>query len=180
MVLGWLVFAAGKRLNVRAFFRATSVLLILFAAGLVAQAVHEFQEAALLPALVEQVWDVNPILDEHSGVGAFLKALLGYNGNPSLLEGDRLRRLRSGRQRLWPAKINLNCARTRAQPPRETGTVLKDTSSSRGVRKCTSTALHQPQCHSVRQQDHACTGRPRLTIHVRHHPGEGRTVVNRR
>ena len=47
---------------------------------------HEFQEAALLPALVEQVWDVNPILDERSGVGALLKALFGYNGNPSLLE----------------------------------------------------------------------------------------------
>jgi len=86
VVLGWLVFAAGKRLNVRAFFRVTSVLLVLFAAGLVAQAVHEFQEAALLPALVEQVWDVNPILDEHSGVGTLLKALFGYNGNPSLLE----------------------------------------------------------------------------------------------
>ena len=86
VVLGWLVFAAGKRLNVRAFFRATSVLLVLFAAGLVAQAVHEFQEAAQLPALVEHVWDVNPILDERSGAGAFLKALFGYNGNPSLLE----------------------------------------------------------------------------------------------
>jgi len=91
VVLGWLIFTAGKRLNVRAFFRVTSVLLVLFAAGLVAQAVHEFQEAALLPALVEQVWDVadeyiRPILDERSGVGALLKALFGYNGNPSLLE----------------------------------------------------------------------------------------------
>ena len=36
VALGWLMFAAGKRLDVRAFFRVTSVLLILFAAGLVA------------------------------------------------------------------------------------------------------------------------------------------------
>jgi high-affinity iron transporter len=86
VALGWLVFAAGKRLNVRAFFRATSVLLILFAAGLVAHGIHELQEAALLPTLVEHVWDVNPILNEDSGVGTFLKALLGYNGNPSLIE----------------------------------------------------------------------------------------------
>lgn len=86
VALGWLMFAAGKRLNVRAFFRVTGVFLILFAAGLVAQGVHEFQEAALLPTLVEHVWDINPILDERSVAGAFLKALFGYNGNPSLLE----------------------------------------------------------------------------------------------
>jgi high-affinity iron transporter len=86
VVLGWLMFAAGRRLNVSAFFRVTSVLLILFAAGLAAQGVHEFQEAALLPALVEHVWNINPILDEGHGLGAFLKALFGYNSSPSLLE----------------------------------------------------------------------------------------------
>lgn len=86
IALGWLIFAAGKRLDVRAFFRVTSVLLILFAAGLLAHGVHELQEAALLPTLVKHVWDVNSILDENGTVGAFLKALFGYNGNPSLLE----------------------------------------------------------------------------------------------
>ncbi len=39
-----------------------------------------------MPTFVEHVWDINPILDERSTVGEFLKALLGYNGNPSLLE----------------------------------------------------------------------------------------------
>ena len=86
VMLGWLVFAAGKRLDVRAFFRVTSVLLILFAAGLLAHGVHELQEAAWLPTVVEHVWDINPVLDENGAVGVFLKALLGYNGNPSLIE----------------------------------------------------------------------------------------------
>jgi high-affinity iron transporter len=86
VVLGWLMFAAGRRLDVRAFFRVTSLLLILFAAGLVAHGVHELQEAALLPTFVEHVWDVNHILDEGGTLGTFLKALFGYNGNPSLLE----------------------------------------------------------------------------------------------
>lgn len=86
MVLGWLLFAAGKRLDVRAFFRTTGVLLIIFAAGLVAHGVHELQEAAMLPTVIEHLWDVNHILDEHSAVGMFLKALFGYNGNPSLIE----------------------------------------------------------------------------------------------
>jgi len=86
VVLGWSMFAAGKQLNVRAFFRVTSILLLLFAAGLVAHGVHELQEAALLPTIVEHVWDINHILDENGSMGTFLKALFGYNGNPSLIE----------------------------------------------------------------------------------------------
>ena len=86
VVLGWLIFAAGKQLNVGTFFRSTSVLLILFAAGLFAHGVHELQEAGLIPVIVEHAYDINAILDEGGTVGTFLKALLGYNGNPSLLE----------------------------------------------------------------------------------------------
>ena len=47
---------------------------------------REGLEAALLPTLIEHVWNVNPILDENGALGSFLKALLGYNGNPSLIE----------------------------------------------------------------------------------------------
>ncbi len=86
MVVGWLLFAVSVRLDVRAFFRVTSVLLILFAAGLLAHGVHELQEAGVLPVIVEHVWDINHILDENSTVGSILKALFGYNGNPSFLE----------------------------------------------------------------------------------------------
>jgi high-affinity iron transporter len=86
IVIGWLIFALGKELDVRVFFRATGVLLILFAAGLLAHGMHELQEAAVLPTLVEHLWDNNPILDENGPLGSFLRALFGYNGNPSLLE----------------------------------------------------------------------------------------------
>jgi len=85
-IVGWILFAVSGRLDVRAFFRVTSVLLILFAAGLAAHGVHELQEAGVLPVIIEHVWDINHILDENSTVGSILKALFGYNGNPSLLE----------------------------------------------------------------------------------------------
>lgn len=84
--LGWLLFATTRRLNLRQFFRVTNVLLILFAAGLVAHGVHEFNEAGLIPPVIEHVWDTNPILDENSTTGEILTALFGYNGNPSLTE----------------------------------------------------------------------------------------------
>ncbi|MGB5933366.1 MAG: FTR1 family protein [Anaerolineae bacterium] len=86
LLVGYLIFATAVRLDVKRFFDATSVLLLLFAAGLLAPGVHEFQEAGLIPVMVEHVWDINHILNEKSTPGSILKALLGYNGNPSLLE----------------------------------------------------------------------------------------------
>jgi high-affinity iron transporter len=86
VILGVLLFKSLIRLNIGKFFQVTSIILILFAAGLVAHGVHEFNEAGLIPPIVEHVWDINPILDESSTVGELLKALFGYNGNPSLTE----------------------------------------------------------------------------------------------
>lgn len=85
-VLGWFLFNSTRRLNLRSFFRVTNVLLIIFAAGLVAYGVHEFNEAGIIPSVIEHVWDINHILNENSLVGLLLKALVGYNGNPSLTE----------------------------------------------------------------------------------------------
>ena len=85
-VVGWLLFASTARLDVGRFFQVTGLLLILFAAGLVAHGVHEFNEVGWIPAIVEHVWDLNLVLDEDSTLGATLKALVGYNGNPSLTE----------------------------------------------------------------------------------------------
>lgn len=86
LLVGYLIFATAVRLDVKRFFDVTSVLLLLFAAGLLAHGVHEFQEAGLIPVIVEHVWDINPILDEKSALGSIANSLLGYNGNPSLIE----------------------------------------------------------------------------------------------
>lgn len=86
ILLGWGLFASTLRLDLRRFFQVTGFLLILFAAGLVAHGVHEFNEVGWIPSVVEHVWDVNHLVDENSTSGAMLKALFGYNGNPSLSE----------------------------------------------------------------------------------------------
>jgi high-affinity iron transporter len=85
-LLGWTLFATTVRLDLRRFFQVTGILLILFAAGLVAHGVHEFNEVGWVPAVVEHIWDVNSIIDETSLGGQLLKTLFGYNGNPSLTE----------------------------------------------------------------------------------------------
>jgi len=86
VLLGWTLFATTVRLDLRRFFQVTGILLILFAAGLVAHGVHEFNEVGWIPAIVEHIWDVNAIVDENSVAGQLLKTLFGYNGNPSLTE----------------------------------------------------------------------------------------------
>jgi len=83
---GYLIYRGTSRLNLKAFFNVTSLVLVLFAAGFLAYGVHELQEAAVLPTLVEHVWDINHFLPEKSVAGRFLTALFGYNGNPSLIE----------------------------------------------------------------------------------------------
>ena len=85
-LLGAALFASTLRLNLLRFFKVTGVLLILFAAGLVAHGIHEFNEVGWIPPVIEHVWNLNPFLDENSTVGSLLKALFGYNGNPSLTE----------------------------------------------------------------------------------------------
>ncbi len=84
--LGYVLYRGGRRLNLRLFFNVTGALPILFAAGLLAHAIHELQEAQLAPVLVEHVWDVNGFLSDNAGLGLWLKGVFGYNGNPALVE----------------------------------------------------------------------------------------------
>lgn len=85
-ILGWVLFTSTMKLSLRGFFNATNILLIFFAAGLVGLGVHELNEAGVIPSVVEHVWDINGILSDKSEAGLLLKALVGYNGNPSLTE----------------------------------------------------------------------------------------------
>jgi len=84
--LGVALFSSTRRLNLRLFFTVTNFLLIIFAAGMVGLGIHELNEAGIIPAVTEHLWNLNGVLDEKSDLGLLLKALFGYNGNPSLTE----------------------------------------------------------------------------------------------
>lgn len=85
-VLGYLLYKGGLKLNLRTFFNATSVLIVLFAAGLLSYGVRELQALGVIAPVVKQVWNMNPILSESSGIGSVLKIVFNYNANPSLVE----------------------------------------------------------------------------------------------
>ncbi len=93
--LGYLLFVSSIKLNVGLFFSATNFILILFAAGLVAQAAHEFSEAKILPPIIEKVWDINPplnpdgtyqLMHDEGAIGQVMHSFFGYRASPSLLE----------------------------------------------------------------------------------------------
>jgi high-affinity iron transporter len=86
ILLGWSIFAATVRLDLRRFFQVTGFMLVLFAAGLIAHGVHEFTEVGWIPSIIEHVWDLTSIVSAESTLGQLLSALLGYNPAPSLSE----------------------------------------------------------------------------------------------
>jgi high-affinity iron transporter len=84
--VGVLIYAFGRSIDLRSFFRVTTILLILFAAGLVTHAVHEFVEGGLVAGGPE-LFDLSGALPDSEGLGALLRALFGYSADPTLVEG---------------------------------------------------------------------------------------------
>ncbi len=83
--LAFLLFETAIRINIKTFFNITSILLILFAAGIFAHGIHEYQEAGILEEQKE-IWNTKAILDDKSFWGSITRSLLGYNDNPTLYE----------------------------------------------------------------------------------------------
>jgi len=98
-VIAFLLMRRAYRLDIGKFFKYTSILLIIFAAGLIGYGTHELIEAGETVGvefglLGEKAFNINPpanidgtfpILHENGVVGSILKALIGYDGNPEWL-----------------------------------------------------------------------------------------------
>jgi len=80
-ILGWLIYKGGNRMNLRRFFQVTGVLLILFAAGLVGKAFHEFREALDLHSggLIDPAWTIESGLWAKGTFYDFMKGFFGWH-----------------------------------------------------------------------------------------------------
>jgi len=85
VAIGWAIYAAGIRIDLRRFFTITGVVLIFVSAGLLAFAVHEFGEAGLI-ANTGTAFDLSAVLPVSSPLGAVLSGLFGYRSAPTPLE----------------------------------------------------------------------------------------------
>lgn len=81
-LLGLLLYRGLLAIPVGYFFRVTGWMILLLAAGLAANAAGFLNQAGLLPALGQQLWNSSAWLDQSSWAGMLLHVLIGYNDRP--------------------------------------------------------------------------------------------------
>lgn len=86
VVLGIAVYVGGRRLPMRAFFRVTGMVIVVFAAGLMARTVLFLQGAGDLGTAYDSVYDLTGVswLTQQTEFGKMLSALFGWDPRPSI------------------------------------------------------------------------------------------------
>lgn len=85
VAIGYAIFAAGVRIDLRRFFTITGTILIFVSAGLMAFAVAELGEAGWF-VNAGKAFDLNGVLPASSPLGTLLAGLFGYRATPTPLE----------------------------------------------------------------------------------------------
>ncbi len=83
ITVGYTLYAGLLRVPMRWFFTATSVLVLLLAAGMASQAAHFLIQADLLPSLAAPIWDTSALLPMNTIPGMLLHSLIGYDPRPA-------------------------------------------------------------------------------------------------
>jgi high-affinity iron transporter len=86
VVLGYGVYRGGVRINLSKFFRATGLVLVLVAAGLVMTALHTAHEADWLNAGQQSTVDLSWLVHPGSVQASLLTGMLGMQPRPVLVE----------------------------------------------------------------------------------------------
>ncbi|HEY7975310.1 MAG TPA: FTR1 family protein [Ktedonobacterales bacterium] len=84
--LCWAIYRMGYRLDFRIFFRWMGALLLVFAAGLVADTIQNMQELGWITLGNAHLWSTAHLLSEDSMVGDMLHAFIGYAESPTVLQ----------------------------------------------------------------------------------------------
>lgn len=87
LAMAYAIFKMGRRLNLALFFRILGIVLMVFAAGLLADAVQNMQELGWLPFLGHPMWNTSGVLRESSALGDVLHSFFGYAQQPTVLQG---------------------------------------------------------------------------------------------
>jgi high-affinity iron transporter len=86
-LLGYGFYRGSRRLNLAGFFRWTGIALVFIAAGLLSHGIGEFVEIGALGSgpWTATAFDLSGVLSDEVGIGAFLRAILGYSAAPAVL-----------------------------------------------------------------------------------------------
>jgi high-affinity iron transporter len=83
VVLGYLIYRGGVKINLSKFFRVTGVVLVLVGAGLLSFAVHTAHEAGWWNLLLDRAVDLRWIIDPGSVQSALITGMFGIQPEPT-------------------------------------------------------------------------------------------------
>ena len=86
LAIAFTIYHLGHKLNLARFFTVIGVLLMVFAAGLLANAVQNLQQLGWLPVLDAPMWHSARLLSEESALGDVLHSFFGYSDAPTPLQ----------------------------------------------------------------------------------------------
>jgi len=85
-VAGAVIYYGAARVPLRQFFLASSVVVIVLAAGLLSNGLAELHEAAILTDLGSRPWETESFIPMTSTMGKFLHTVLGYDSAPLMAQ----------------------------------------------------------------------------------------------
>ncbi|MCU4184452.1 FTR1 family protein [Acidiferrimicrobium sp. IK] len=86
LVIAFAIYRLGARLNFAVFFKVVGVLLMVFAAGILADAVQNLQELGWVNFLHHALWNTSGTLSEDSTLGDIVHSFFGYAQQPTVLQ----------------------------------------------------------------------------------------------
>ncbi|MDA9762548.1 FTR1 family iron permease [Gammaproteobacteria bacterium] len=104
ILIGYLIVAQGRKVDLKSVFKYTTLLLVFLSAGMIAYGTHEAEEYLVKSGQMEKseiyrVWNIleptevtsgagktSHILHDKGTIGVFLKGFFGYNSNPNIIE----------------------------------------------------------------------------------------------
>lgn len=86
LAIAFAVYRLGHRLNLGRFFAIVGALLMLFAAGLLADAVQNMQELGWIRFGTQPLWNTSGLLSEDGTLGDIAHTFFGYADQPTVLQ----------------------------------------------------------------------------------------------
>lgn len=86
LTVAFAIYRLGKQVNIAVFFKVVGALLMVFAAGLLVDAVENLQKLGWLPVLAHPLWNSGRLLSEDSTFGDVVHSFFGYVSKPTVLE----------------------------------------------------------------------------------------------
>jgi len=85
--IAFAIYRLGAKLNLKRFFQVLGIVLMIFAAGLLSDAVQNLQQLGWLPFGNHAMWDSSGMIAESSNLGNVMHSLVGYAERPTVLQG---------------------------------------------------------------------------------------------